>query len=429
MIAKSRSCAFLALWSLVMMVSGAATGTARAHDIPIHVSLTTNRGCGETAVFRVGDATDYIFSVDRDSTVTLRLQRPDGVIDLLAGVAAQANVVYHVTGVAGSVLGLRTVTVFATAPGASGQAVCTYTVVAIGENRNIGVTLTTNKGCGAESRFRSGETINITFSVDRTSFVVLKLVGPNGTQLLKDNFVATAGVLYPVTVTAGAAGNYTLILDAGAEGRTGHIECAFRVEDRVIAVTLTTDRGCGESAVYRTGDTVTITYSTDRDALVVLKLVGPSGTQLLKDNAVALAGVLNTVTVTAGPAGDYQLILDAAGEGRSGHIECGFRVEAGESRQISVSLTTDKGCGTSAVYRTGDTINITFSTSRDAFVVLKLVGPDGTQLLKDNFVAAAGQTYPVTVTAGAAGGYTLILDAGAEGRTGHIECAFRVDAP
>jgi len=34
---------------------------------------------------------------------------------------------------------------------------------------------------------------------------------------------------------------------------------------------------------------------------VVLKLVGPGGTQVLKDNAASNAGVLNSVTVTAVP--------------------------------------------------------------------------------------------------------------------------------
>jgi len=89
------------------------------------------------------------------------------------------------------------------------------------------VTLTTNRGCGAA--FRAGDAINITFSTDRTAFVVLKLVGPNGTQLLLDNFVANGGQSYPITVTAGATGSYTLILDAGVEGRSGHTECTLTV--------------------------------------------------------------------------------------------------------------------------------------------------------------------------------------------------------
>jgi hypothetical protein len=409
-----------------LLAFGVATRTARANDTPIALALSTNRGCGPGAIFQVGDATSFDFAVGLESTVTLRLQRPDGVVDLLSNFAARPGFVYHVTGLAGDPIGPRTLTLFATATNASGQATCSYTVSGQGSGTGIGVTLSTDRGCGSNAVYHSGEAVNITFSTDRNAFVVLKLVGPNGTQTLKDNFQTNAGQSYPVTLTAGAIGDYNLVMDAGAEGRSGHIECAFKVDSPPqIGVTLTTDRGCGTGAVYRTGEAVNITFSTDRNAFVVLKLVGPNGTQTLKDNFVTTAGVLHPVTMTAGAVGDYTLIMDAGVEGRSGHIECTFRVEVAN---IVVTLTTDRGCGDNAVFRSGESVNITFSTDRNALVVLKLVGPNGTQFLKNNDVANGGVLYPVVISAGTPGNYQLILDAGADGRTGHIECAFRVEA-
>jgi len=425
MVTRSRnSCVGFALWGLLLLLS--VVPSSRAHAATFGVIVTTNHGCGPNAVFQDGEGTAFDFSVARDSLVTLHLQRPDITLELLNNFSARAGFVYRVSGVAGVPFGPRTVTVFATAGSDTGQASCSYSVVPKAQDSSIAVTLSTDRGCGTSAVYQSGETVNISYSTNRNAFVVLKLVGPNGTQTLKDNVVATAGQTYTVPVTAGAGGSYQIILDAGADGRTGHAECGYRVDSATIALTLSTNRGCGDNALFHTGEPVNISFATDRTAFVVLKLVGPGGTQTLKNNDVANAGQTYPVTVTAGAAGSYQLILDAVADGRSGHIECAFRVEA--ASQIGVTLTTNKGCGTDAVFRTGDAVNITYSTDQNAFVVLKLVGPNGTQTLKNNDVANAGQSYPVTVTAGAPGNYQLILDAGAEGRTGHIECAFRVDS-
>jgi hypothetical protein len=415
----------LALWSLVLLASGAASGTAHANDTPISVALSTNRGCGSGAVFQVGDATSFDFAVGQEAMVTLRLQRPDGVLDLLANYSARPGYIYRVSGAVGNPTGQRTLMLYASADHASGQAACTYSVTGQQSDTDIGVTLTTDRGCGDNAVYHSGEAVNITYSTDRNALVLLKVEGPNGTRTIKENVAANAGQSYPITLTAGAVGNYKLVMDAGADGRSGHIECAFKVDSPPqLNATLTTDRGCGTDTVYHTGEAVNISFSTDESAFVVLKLVGPNGPETLKDNFVTTAGVLHPVTVTAGVVGNYTLVMDAAVEDRSVHVECTFRVDVAS---IGVTLTTDRGCGDDVVFHSGEPVNINYSVDRNSFVLLKLVGPNGTQTLKDNVAANAGQSYPVSLTAGRLGNYQLVLDAGADGRTSHIECNFRVE--
>jgi hypothetical protein len=284
-------------------------------------------------VFRVGEATAFDFSVSRDSFVDLRLQRPDlPVQHLLENFPAQAGVVYRVWGVAGTPLGERTLTIEAVRGDLSGDATCMYRVAAmVPDDGEIDVDLTTNKGCGQNAIFRTGDAIAFDFSVSHDSRVDLVLDGPAGRQIILDDFLARAGVTYRVIGTAGLEGDRTLILDAVAGSRRGHAECEYRVEARDtpgdISIHLRTNKGCGDEAVFRLAEPLFFEFSVARSSFVRFTIEGPGGgQQVLLEDFPAHAGVIYRIHTNLLRTGDFRILLDARIGSAMGHAECSLRV-------------------------------------------------------------------------------------------------------
>jgi hypothetical protein len=89
---------------------------------------------------------------------------------------------------------------------------------------------------------------------------------------------------------------------------------------------------------------------------------------------------------------------------------------------LTLSLSTDKGCGSGAVFQIGETTNIFFGSDTTTNATLILTRPDGDSLLFSGTLQAS-VTYVITGTAGSpAGPRTLTLTAGATS----VTCSYGV---
>jgi hypothetical protein len=282
------------------------------------------------AVFGVGEATAFDFSVSRNALVVLRLERPElPPQDLLTNFAAQGGVLYRIFGIAGQPLGERTLTLFAAADGVNSQVSCVYTVQAQPPvPGDIAVFLQTNRGCGDNAVFRTGELLAFSFSTPVDTLVVLRLEGPGGTQTLLNNFVARAGVIYQIVGTAGTVGDRKLIIDVASDGRTGHAECEFLVvagvPDGDIAIHLRTNKGCGPEVVFRPGEGMFIEFRVSRTSLVRFELVGETGTQVLLNDFRAIAGFNYQIQTAFVQTGNFRARLRASDGAAVSEEECVF---------------------------------------------------------------------------------------------------------
>jgi len=186
---------------------------------PLTAQLETNKGCGPTAVYSLGEQSIFRYRVSKSALVTLRLQRPDGTIStLVANQPLAAGVTGVVTGIIGAPLGQRILTLTAVAGAETAQQQCTYTAQGSPgpgpgpQTLNVGV----DRNCG--STYRLGEQVTILYRSSFTTTVSLRLLYPDGTsRFLVQNQPVIAGQTYATVGVAGQPlGTRTLTLSGAA---------------------------------------------------------------------------------------------------------------------------------------------------------------------------------------------------------------------
>src|SRR5207247_9166591 len=106
-------------------------------------------------------------------------------------------------------------------------------------------------------------------------------------------------------------------------------------------------------------------------------------------NQLIPGGAPQSITSFIGTyTGTRTLILDATTGAETAHAECTYTVP-GNANPLTVTLTTNKGCGAGALFNIGEPDTFSYSASKNAFVTLRLLRPDGTQS-----VLAASQPAP-----------------------------------
>src|SRR5207248_3065682 len=205
--------AFLSLCFLLGLSTHAV-----AQNTPLTVSLTTDRGCGASAVYNIGEPNQFLFSVSKIASVTLTLTLPDGTVrPVRVNMAAVNGVTYSIPGIIGNPPGQRLLTLDAVSGTETAHAQCTYTASGAVTNP-LTVSLTTNKGCGAGALFNLGEPDTFSYSASKNAFVTLRLLRPDGTQsVLAANQPVTGGATQTFAgVIGNPPGQRRLILDAVA---------------------------------------------------------------------------------------------------------------------------------------------------------------------------------------------------------------------
>src|SRR5438093_1505345 len=174
-----RSGVGVTLVSLFLFVGGSLGTVASAQSLT--ASLATDRGCGSTALYNLGESNRILFSVSQNASVTLRLQRPDGTVStFLANQPLLGGATYAINGVIGNPLGQRLLPLDAVAGTQTAHEECTYTAQAVVSP--LTVNLTTNRGCGAGAVFNIGEPITFSFSASQNAQLTLRLQRPDGTM-------------------------------------------------------------------------------------------------------------------------------------------------------------------------------------------------------------------------------------------------------
>jgi len=109
---------FLTLVGLVLLLAGARPALAQ------QLVVTTSKGCGDAAVFQLGEAVRISFSSSQTVAAQLTLLKPDGSSTTLFNGTLQAGVTRFIDGSAGAPEGTRTLTLTA----GSSSVTCTYVV-------------------------------------------------------------------------------------------------------------------------------------------------------------------------------------------------------------------------------------------------------------------------------------------------------------
>lgn len=427
----------LAVVSLFVLL-GLAT-RALAQGPPLAVSVTTDRGCGPSAVYNIGEPNQILFSVNKIARVTLTLTLPDGTVrPVRVNMAVVNGVTYSIPGVIGNPPGQRLLTIDAYSGAETAHAQCTYTAGGTGPNPNpLTVSLTTNRGCGPSALFNPGETIVDSYSVSKTARVTLQLRRPDGSiSILRANQLVAGGAPQSITSFIGnQPGTRTLILGATTGTEAAHAECTYTVPGggggNPLTVTLATNKGCGAGAVFNLGEADTISYSASKNALVTVRLLRPDGTQsVLAANQPVTAGAVRTLPgVIGNPLGQRRLILDAVAGSETAHAECTYTAVSGGGGgggPITLSLSINKGCG--GTYRPGDPFVVTYSASQNTNLTLIYRRFDGTQFaIFTNKPVIGGQVNTYTATIGnGSGGRTLILQTSPPMTGGQATCDFTI---
>src|SRR5205809_2768593 len=183
----------LALVSLFLLLG--ASSVAIAQNNPLTVSLTTDRGCGASAVYNIGEPNQFLFSVSKIAAVTLTLTLPDGTVrPVRVNMAAVNGVTYSIPGIIGNPPGQRLLTIDAVSGTETAHAQCTYTAGGVVTNP-LTVSLTTNRGCGPTAVFNPGEVIVDSFSASKAARVTLQFRRPDGSMaVLVANQLVQGGV-------------------------------------------------------------------------------------------------------------------------------------------------------------------------------------------------------------------------------------------
>lgn len=93
---------------------------------------------------------------------------------------------------------------------------------------------------------------------------------------------------------------------------------------------------------------------------------------------------------------------------------------------LTATLSTDRGCGSSATYQNGETIRIRYSVSQDSTVTITLTRPDGfvVRPVFQQFVPAGVTRELVGSVGGVSGPRQLFLDATSATGTAAVECIY-----
>jgi hypothetical protein len=409
---------------------------ALAQSPPLTVSLTTDRGCGASAIYQMGEPNQFLFSVNKIARVTLTLTLPDGTVrPVRTNMAVVNGVTYSIPGIIGNPPGQRLLTIDAASGTETAHAQCTYTAAGVVANP-LTAALATNRGCGSGAVFNIGESDVFTYSVSKTARVTLTLHRPDGAvSVLVANQTVPGGAPQSLSgVIGNPPGQRLLTLDAVSGTETAHVECTYAAAGTVpnpLTVTLTTNKGCGAGAVYSIGEPDTFSYSASKNATVTLRLLRPDGTQsILAANQPVGGGVTQTFSGMIGnPAGQRTLILDAVAGTERAHAECTYSAVAGGGGgggPITLGLSINHGCG--GQYRPGDSFVVTYSASTNTNLTLTYRRFDGTQFdIFTNRPVIGGQvnTYSAVIGNGS-GGRTLILQTSPPMAGGQATCAFTI---
>ncbi|HLB77978.1 MAG TPA: hypothetical protein VJO72_13175, partial [Candidatus Dormibacteraeota bacterium] len=153
----------------------------------------------------------------------------------------------------------------------------------------------------------------------------------------------------------------------------------------------------------------------------------PDGTvSTLLANQPVQGGVTQSLSgVIGNPPGQRLLTLDAVAGAETAHAECTYAAQ-GAANPLTVTLSTNRGCGAGALFNIGEPITFNYSASKNALVTLQLLRPDGTRsVLAANQAVAGGATQTFTgVIGNPPGQRRLILDAVAGTETAHAECTY-----
>jgi hypothetical protein len=303
----------LALVSLFLSLGGSPRAIAQSP--PLTATLDTNRGCGASAVFDLGESISFRFSVSQNAFVTLRLRRPDGTMrTLLFNQPAAAGMIQSVPGVIGSPTGDRLLILDAVTASQSAHVECVYTARAA--QSPLTVMLQTNRGCGANAVFALGEQNSIRYQVSKNAFVTLRLRRPDGTmRTLLFNQPVPGGVTQAIPGVIGTpTGDRLLTLDAVTATESAHAECVYTATSSGSQLTLSLqlNRGCG--AMIRVGEAFAANYSASADTFLTLLLQRADGTmRVIFSNRFARGGQTYSVPgLAAMPLGGRTLILQTA---------------------------------------------------------------------------------------------------------------------
>src|SRR5436190_1084122 len=119
-----RSGVGVTLVSLFLFVGGSLGTVASAQSLT--ASLATDRGCGSTALYNLGESNTFNFSASVSAQVTLRLLRPDGTTSvLLANQPVQGGVTQTLQGIIGNPPGQRVLILDAVAGTQTAHEECT----------------------------------------------------------------------------------------------------------------------------------------------------------------------------------------------------------------------------------------------------------------------------------------------------------------
>jgi len=196
----------------------------------IAADVHTNKNCGASAVFTVGETITVLMTAGQTSMATLTETPPGSSTPniIFQNVMFQAGVQYFVTGTASTPTGTRNLhlhLISTTNSALTGDADCAFTVNSGSVGGTVTVDIHTNKGCTTSSttvHFAQGEANTIFFTVGRNAIVNISVTRPDGTFTILSNFSATAGVQYFINSSIAAVdGMRTLTLNATATDGTG----------------------------------------------------------------------------------------------------------------------------------------------------------------------------------------------------------------
>jgi hypothetical protein len=162
------------------------------------LDVHTNKGCGASASFAVGETTQFIFSADQTVSATLTLLKPDGTTTTLFNGTLQAGVPQTISGTAGQPTGTRTLTLTS----GTTSVTCTYDVVS--SSAVLTGSIRTNNGCGVS--FLRGNPVSIIVNSSLDASAQVTLTRPDGSISVLFNGPVAAG---DTTVATGTAGDPT----------------------------------------------------------------------------------------------------------------------------------------------------------------------------------------------------------------------------
>jgi hypothetical protein len=190
------------------------TYTVRSSAAPLTATLETNRHCGPTALFDIGEPSEFRYSVSKTARVTLRLRRPDGSTSFfLIDQLVPGGSTFTIPGMIGNPPGERLLTLDAVAGAEAARAECTYTARAVGGGQ-LTLSLDIDKGCN--SQYHVGERILVSYRASADASLSLFVQQDNGTtRAIFTNLPVRGGQTNSILGVVGSTlGGRTIILRA-----------------------------------------------------------------------------------------------------------------------------------------------------------------------------------------------------------------------